>query len=233
MDSIIEFEVLEDGLLRVAGFKDAKIRAEFYYDIADCWENSPKDLAQAMVQCQPLAWEVYRIYDEMKEEVEYELEDAEHELKNLQEILDDEKGRDKATILQEIKSYRKKIAALKHQLASMSEDSEEGATKWMRSLDDHYFREKIVEKIREWFSEEPDWAFEQDYLPETETGQGAALEFFRDMDSESRELLCVKVIEGEFPGSTYYAAELRCEIEKANAAAEKAVLPVRFILKKG
>jgi hypothetical protein len=49
------------------------------------------------------------------------------------------------------------------------------------------------------------------------------------MDYESLLLLGVEVIEGEHPGSTYYAADLRIGIEEANAAAEAARIPARFI----
>jgi hypothetical protein len=40
------------------------------------------------------------------------------------------------------------------------------------------------------------------------------------------------VIDGEHPGSTYYAAELRVDIEEANRAAEAAGMPVRFVAAK-
>ena len=37
------------------------------------------------------------------------------------------------------------------------------------------------------------------------------------------------IVEGEHPGSTYYAAELRGDIDVANRAAEAAGLRVRFV----
>ena len=40
--------------------------------------------------------------------------------------------------------------------------------------------------------------------------------------------LGVEMIEGAYPGSTYYAAELRGDIDKANSAATAAGIPVRF-----
>ena len=40
--------------------------------------------------------------------------------------------------------------------------------------------------------------------------------------------LGVEQIEGDRPGSTYYAAELRGDIDEANRAAEAAGIAVRF-----
>ncbi len=67
------------------------------------------------------------------------------------------------------------------------------------------------------------------YLPESGTAQGAALAFFRRMAVDDLETLGVDVVEGEHPGSTYYAAELRGDIDEANRAAEAAGIPVRFV----
>lgn len=42
------------------------------------------------------------------------------------------------------------------------------------------------------------------------------------------EELGIKIVEGEHPGSTYYAAELRVPVEDANEAAARLELPFRF-----
>ena len=59
----------------------------------------------------------------------------------------------------------------------------------------------------------------------------SAYQFFNSMDYADPRTLGVKVIEGEFPGSTYFEAELRIPIEEANARAEAAGIPIRFKLK--
>ena len=84
-------------------------------------------------------------------------------------------------------------------------------------------------EIGKWFGEQPGWAFEDDYLPESGTAQGAAMEYFRDVTRDELRTLGVKVIEGEFPGSTYYAAEIGGGIDEANHAAEVAGISVRFV----
>jgi hypothetical protein len=86
-----------------------------------------------------------------------------------------------------------------------------------------------VPDIETWFEEPPDWNFEDDYLPDSGTAQGAALAFFSDMAADELETLGVEIVEGDHPGSDYYAAELRGDIDAANRAAEKAGIPVRFV----
>lgn len=210
-EPIVEFEVSEGGTLQISGFPEAETRAEFYEDVAGWWERSPADLADSMKACQPLAWEVQSIYSDFRDALQAEIESAE----------DQERPN------------RKKIVALNAQLASMPEEPEEGAKDWLLGIDENYFEPNITKRIAKWFSEPPNWGWEDDYLPECATAQGAALDYFRRLDSDSIDLLGVKVIEGEHPGSTYYAAELRGDIEKANAAAESAGLPVRFVAHKG
>lgn len=59
----------------------------------------------------------------------------------------------------------------------------------------------------------------------------SAYRFFSAMDYADIRTLGVKVIEGEFPGSTYFEAELQLPIDEANARAEAAGIPIRFKLK--
>jgi hypothetical protein len=57
---------------------------------------------------------------------------------------------------------------------------------------------------------------------------GAALEFFQSMDGDALDSVGVTIVEGDYPGSTYYAAELTGDIDAANKAAALAGIPVRF-----
>ncbi len=63
-----------------------------------------------------------------------------------------------------------------------------------------------------------------------QTPQGAALIFWRDGDLDPSEFGIV-IVEGEFPGSSYYAAELRESIEFANETAQRLGVPVEFVEK--
>ncbi len=57
--------------------------------------------------------------------------------------------------------------------------------------------------------------------------RGAALAFFRD-ECEFTEMFDIAIVEGDHPGSTYYAAELGMDIDEANALAVAENLPIRF-----
>ncbi len=202
------FEVCDGGTLRMADHAEAETRAEFYEYVAAFWSRSPKELAAAMNQCQPLAWAVHQIYSEVRDGLVADLEDAqaaggESELR---------------------------LATLRARLETMPEEPEEGASEWVLNLTRAEFESTVVPEIEKWFGEPPDWSFEDDYLPESGTAQGAALAFFRDMDADDLETLGVDIVEGEHPGSTYYAAELCVDIDEANRAAEAAGIPVRFVL---
>ncbi len=206
-EPITEFEVTEGGTLRMADYAEAETRAEFYEDVADRWEGSPQDLSDAMDDCQPLAWAVHSIYSDFRDEIVADIGAAETDAKH----------------------NKRRIAVLKERLKKLPEEPEEGASDWLLGLTTSEFEANVVPQIQEWFSEPPDWNFEDDYLPQTGTAQGAALEFFRSMDANSVDLLGVDIVEGEHPGSTYYAAELRGDIEAANTAAISCGLAVRFV----
>jgi hypothetical protein len=60
------------------------------------------------------------------------------------------------------------------------------------------------------------------------TAQGAALLFWRDGDLDPDDFGIV-IVEGEHPGSSYYAVELRESVEYANEVAERLGAPVRFV----
>ena len=206
-DPIVEFEVDERGTLQMANFAEAETRADFYEYVAGFWSRSPKDLAEAIDECQPLAWAVYSIYSDFRGELKRDLQDAQ--------------GAGSGN--------KRKLAALPPRLDALPEEPEKGAPNWLLSLTGKEFKGRVVPKIEKWFGEPPNWSFEGDYLPESGTAHGAALEFFRNMSADDLKTVGVEVIEGEHPGSTYHAAELRCDIEEANRAAEAAGIPVRFM----
>lgn len=207
LESIREFEVSDDGTLREPDFPDPEKRYQFYEAVFNWWDRSPKDLTNAMEECQPLAWEVHSLYSNFRENLQAEIETAENE-----EQPDAEK-----------------IATLKARLAWLPEEPEEGAENWLLGMDKSYFEKNIIPHIRNWFSESPDWDSEEDYISVATTAQSVAMNYFENLDPESLDLLGVEIVEGECPGGSYWAAELRCSIEEANAAAIGGGLPVRFV----
>lgn len=207
-ETVLEFEVHDGGTLTVANFAELITRAEFYEDVADRWAVSPQDLFDAMSDCQPLAWEVQSIYSEARDEIGSALHDAETNAS----------------------SNKPRIAALKKRLANLPEEPEEGAAEWLLSLTSYEFESRVIPAIEKWFDGEPNWGDEEDYLPSGMTAQGAALSYFRNMDGSILESLGVVIVEGDRPGSTYYAAELEGDIAHANAVAVKHNLDIRFVL---
>lgn len=206
-ETVLEFEVHDGGTLIVANFAELTTRAEFYEDVADRWTDSPQDLLDAMSDCQPLAWEVQSIYSEARVEIDSALHDAETNAS----------------------SSKPRIAALKKRLANLPEEPEEGTADWLLSLTNDEFESRVISTIEKWFDGEPNWSYEDDYLPSGMTAQGAALDYFRNMDGSTLELLGVVIVEGDRPGSTYYAAELVGDIAQANAVAVKHNLDIRFL----
>jgi hypothetical protein len=101
---------------------------------------------------------------------------------------------------------------------------------WLDSLSPDRAR-ALLQEVRAWLKECPDWVHEDDYLPRSATAQGAALEFFEDWSRDEQETVGVIIVEGEHPGSSYYAAELTQPIDAANLAAWRAGLPVWFARK--
>jgi hypothetical protein len=205
-ESVTEFEVGDDGTLRMTDCDEAETRAEFYDSVASFWSRSPKDLAEAMDECQPLAWAVHSIYADFREELAAELAAAQR------------RG----------SADERKLSALKVRLEALPEEPEEGAAAWLLSLTGKAFEDRVVPEVEKWFEEPPNWSFEDAYLPASGTARGAALESFRDMAADDLQTLGVDIVEGEHPGSTYDAAELCGDIDEANPAAEAAGIPVRF-----
>jgi hypothetical protein len=156
-EPVIEFEVDSGGTLRMAGFQEAETRAEFHKDVADGWSGSPPALADAMDQCQPLAWAVHSIYTDLRDDLSADVLEAQ-----------------KAGSWQ-----RKRLAALQARLRAMPEEPEDDVEAWLRALTTREFEDWVTAEIEKWFNSAPDWSFEDDYLPQTGTAQGAAMKFFQ------------------------------------------------------
>lgn len=85
----------------------------------------------------------------------------------------------------------------------------------------------IATDIEDWLSDhadDSDWEYADLHGL---SARGDALQFFRN-EPDVADLLGIVIVEGEHPGSSYFAAELRCDIDEANAIAEAHDLPIRF-----
>lgn len=204
--NVTEFEVDTSGTLTIADFWEPKTRTDLYESVSEMWSKSPAHLAGAMDECEPLAWAVHSIYLELRDEINSDLDG----------------------ISDSSWAFRQRTIALKARLNAMPEEPSEGATGWLIALASSEFEDRIVPDIENWFESPPNWVWEDDHIPKNGTAQGFALEFFQSMDNDTLDILGVQIVEGECPGSTYYAAELARDIDLANKAASDADIPVRF-----
>lgn len=111
-------------------------------------------------------------------------------------------------------------------LAALEDDPDEGWRDWVR-LEGNQGVKRFKEKIATWLSEPAD-PEQSDWFPLDYGAQGQAKAFFERLDGDTLDAVGVVIVEGEHPGSTYYAAELRASLEDANAAAQDLDLPFRF-----
>ena len=90
-------------------------------------------------------------------------------------------------------------------------------------------RSAIDEEIEQWLDAAPDWCNECDELYKTGNAQGAAYDHFLSERVEVMEALSIVIIEGDCPGSSYFAAELHIPAEEANQIAESRGWKIRFV----
>lgn len=83
--------------------------------------------------------------------------------------------------------------------------------------------------IDDWLSGAPDPCQEWESYYKTGNAQGAAYDRFLREDPELMHALGIVVIEGDCPGSSYYAAELHTEVEEANRIAAERGWTIRFV----
>ena len=111
-------------------------------------------------------------------------------------------------------------------LVAALDDDDEGWAEWIR-LEGATGLPRFKKEAQAWLASAIEWGDLQ-WLPRTAGAQGRALEFFDSLPFETLKATGVVIIEGDHPGSTYYAAELSTSIEKANIKAAELELPFRF-----
>lgn len=81
-------------------------------------------------------------------------------------------------------------------------------------------------RVHSWLNDGIEW----DGAPLTVGPIGEAYAYFRELAWSTQKSLGIKVIEGEHPGSSYFAAELCVSVDEANFRAEEMGMPIRFKL---
>jgi len=116
---------------------------------------------------------------------------------------------------------------LKKHLSKLPDDPDEGWIEWLK-VEPKKARDAYAGTIQQFLADPPDWGNEYEWLPHDANAQGAACQYFIREDRELLDTLGVDIIEGDHPGSSYFAAELRVPVEEANEAARAAGIPIRF-----
>ena len=81
--------------------------------------------------------------------------------------------------------------------------------------------------VQDWLDSPLDWS-QSEWFPDEASGQGLAYKYFSEMDGDILDALGIDIVEGDRPGSTYFAAELHQDVDEANEAAARLGLPFRF-----
>ncbi len=90
-------------------------------------------------------------------------------------------------------------------------------------------RADIEQVIDGWLDGEIDWSNEWEHLYKSGTGQGAAYDHFLCEDGDVLDALSIVVVEGDCPGSSYFAAELHISPKEANEIAKANGWQIRFV----
>ena len=196
------YEVSEYGTLCDPGVATPKLRAEVFHSVSPELIRSTDDLICEVEGCAPLASHFSVLADDHLASIEAELEDEDGELGFIE---------------------RRRLAFL---AAALRDDPDTGWRDWVGHEGEPGLA-GFKEIIQDWLDDDVE-RDEAEWFDSGWSGQDAARGFFSDLDAKVLDAIGVVIIEGEHPGSSYYAAELRNEIASANQAAQALGLAFRF-----
>lgn len=196
------YEVAEHGTITYPGVAEPKTRADVFENISPSAMHTTVELIAQVEACSPLACHFSALAASHLEDIEAELNDDDCALGLIE---------------------RRRLAFL---AAALRHDPDTGWCDWVKHKGDPGLA-SFKAHIQDWLDEGIDWN-ESDWFNDYWSGQSAALGLFSDLDAVVRKALGVVIVEGEHPGSSYYAAELRGDMAQANQAAQALGLDFRF-----
>jgi hypothetical protein len=205
-DAPILFDVTKYGTLSIADYPEPKVRSDVY-NLPHGWDESRSDLALAVSTCMPLSWFAADLH---RESLEIKYQSAHDSLLKLIGC--------PGAVMKIMSNTRKNWG---------DSDCPEVVQEWLEKLNPTDFEDTVV-AVKGWLDAEPNWSYECEYFDDCADGQSAALSFFRTIDHDSILGIEIEIVEGEHPGSTYYAAELVIDPDEANAIAVRDGIPLRF-----
>jgi hypothetical protein len=201
-ETLTFYEVADYGTISDPTVPGPRLRADVFQNISPGFIRTTDDLISEVDGCIPLA-------------SHFSILAADH-LSGIEDELDEE---DNGLGFVE----RRRLAFL---AAALQYDPDTGWRDWIAHEGDPGLA-GFREIIQDWLDEDVDWD-EADSFDSCWSGQSAAMGFFSDLDAKVLKALSVVIIEGDRPGSSYYAAELRGEIANANQTAQALGLAFRF-----
>ena len=202
------FKVNDHGTLIEEGVMEPETWGDVFDYLTGGEFKDPETTIEELQGCYPLS--VY-----LDDQLDKEIETLEWDVDDDPDDLTQESQKALAQL-------KEKIEALK----ALREDYEAPWQEWM-ALEGKEGLTKFKELVEEWLAEPIDWMMEE-WIPISSGAQGAAFSFFESQPYELLNEIGVVTVDGEHPGSSYVAAELRSNIDDANAAAERLGLPFRF-----
>ena len=196
------YEVAEYGTISDPGVPAPKLRSDVFQNISPGFIRSVDDLISEVEGCHPLASHFSILAADHLSDIEDELDADDNALGFIE---------------------RRRLAFL---AAALRDDPDTGWRDWVAHEGDLGLAD-FKEIIQDWLDEDVDWD-EAESFDSCWSGQSAALGFFSGLDAKVRKALGVVIIEGEHPGSSYYAVELRGEIARANQTAQTLSLAFQF-----
>lgn len=131
-----------------------------------------------------------------------------------------------ADLIREIDQHAELSAYFQGLVPEPYSESDDGWREWLTKEESSALPGLLAE-VDEWLDDDVDWQY-MEFWPDGWSGQCKALNFFQQLGRATLEDIGVVIVEGEHPGSTYYAAELRADIEEANSATARLGLPFKF-----
>jgi hypothetical protein len=194
------FAVDEWGTIRVPDYLQDEVW-EDVFAISPGWMKTPQDVIDAVDSCVPLARHFQDLASAEAQVLERKLE-----------------AKSRGASLS--RPHARKI------VDAINNDPDFGWQAWIE-LEGAAGVSRFRDEVADWLQQPVDYT-QSEFFPVNHGSQGQAKAFFEILDFDTLDALGVVIVEGEHPGSTYYAAELRHGVEEANASAGRLDLPFRF-----
>jgi len=198
------FSVTAAGVIVVPGIPEPKTRADVFEQVDLRGIHGREELILLIEKCQPLA----------------------SHFRFLSMVYLDEHSQADGFVDNLVAQRGPRSGAQQLILRVLRRDPDGGWREWIRCSGDSAL-EGFLQRVRDWLADDIDWS-ESEYFDAVWNGQEAAFAHFDDLPAPILKTIGVRIVDGDVPGSTYRAAELRKGIDAANQAAELLELDFRF-----